>query len=98
MVEAGIGRYGPYVKHEKINATIPRDRAPEDITLAEAVELIAARAAKGPAKKKTAKKAPAKKKTAKKSAAKKSAAKKGAAKKSARKAAPSKEAADEAAS
>jgi DNA topoisomerase I len=92
------GRYGPYVKHEKINATIPRDRAPEDITLAEAVELIAARAAKGPAKKKTAKKAPAKKKAAKKSAAKKSAAKKGAAKKSARKAAPSKEAADEAAS
>jgi len=92
------GRYGPYVKHEKINATIPRDRAPEDITLAEAVELIAARAAKRPAKKKTAKKAPAKKKAAKKSAAKKSAAKKGAAKKSARKAAPSKEAADEAAS
>jgi DNA topoisomerase-1 len=92
------GRYGPYVKHEKINATIPRDRAPEDITLEEAVELIAARAAKGPAKKKTAKKAPAKKKTAKKSAAKKSAARKGAAKKSTRKAAQSKKAADQAAS
>ncbi|MDJ0513801.1 MAG: type I DNA topoisomerase [Methyloceanibacter sp.] len=86
------GRYGPYVKHDKINATIPRDRAPEDITLEEAIELIAARAAKGPAKKKTAKKA------AKKTPAKKSTAKKTAAKKSTRKRAPSKEAADEAAS
>lgn len=97
------GRYGPYVKHEKINATIPRDRAPEDVTLEEAVELIAARAAKGPAKKKAAKKAPAKKKAAKKTAAKKAPAKKAAAKKSAakkpaRKSAPSNEAADEAAS
>ena len=92
------GRYGPYVKHEKINATIPGDRAPEDITLDEAVALIAARAAKGPAKKKAAKKAPAKKKAAKKTAAKKTAAKKSTTKKSARKSAPSKEAADEAAS
>ncbi|ODR98687.1 DNA topoisomerase I [Methyloceanibacter methanicus] len=87
------GRYGPYVKHEKVNATIPGDRAPEDITLDDAVALIAARAAKGPAKKKAAKKAPAKKK-----AAKKTAAKKGTAKKPTRKSAPSKEAADEAAS
>jgi DNA topoisomerase I len=77
------GRYGPYVKHAKINATIPRDRAPEEVTLEEAVELIAARAAKGPAKKK----APAKKAAAKKPA-----------KKSARKSAKSKEAAEEAAS
>ncbi|MEM7397722.1 MAG: type I DNA topoisomerase [Pseudomonadota bacterium] len=91
------GRYGPYVKHDKINATIPRDRAPEDISLEEAIELIAARAAKGPAKKKASKKA-AKKTTAKKSAAKKTAAKKSAAKKSTRKRTPSKEAADEAAS
>jgi DNA topoisomerase-1 len=77
------GRYGPYVKHAKVNATIPRDRAPEEVTLEEAVELIAARAAKGPAKKK----APAKKAAAKKPA-----------KKSARKSAKSKEAAEEAAS
>ncbi|GFO82718.1 MAG: hypothetical protein A49_23450 [Methyloceanibacter sp.] len=97
------GRYGPYVKHEKINATIPKDRNPEQITLEEAVELIAARAAKGPAKKKAAKKAPAKKSAAKKTAAKKSTAKSPAkgqtvSKKTARRSAPSKEAADEAAS
>ncbi|MEM9592576.1 MAG: topoisomerase C-terminal repeat-containing protein, partial [Pseudomonadota bacterium] len=96
------GRYGPYVKHDKINATIPRDRAPEHISLEEAIELIAARAAKGPAKKKATKKAAkkttAKKATAKKTATKKTAAKKSAAKKSTRKRTPSKEAADEAAS
>ena len=28
-VEVLSGRYGPYVKHGKINATIPKDRAPE---------------------------------------------------------------------
>jgi DNA topoisomerase-1 len=60
------GRYGPYVKHGEVNATVPRDREPEQVTMEEAVELIAARTAKGPAKKKPAKK-PARKaaKTAK---------------------------------
>ncbi|CAN0089701.1 unnamed protein product, partial [Discosporangium mesarthrocarpum] len=59
------GRYGAYVKHGKINATIPKDRDPAELTLDEAVVLIAERAAK--TGKKTAKK-PAKKatKTAKK--------------------------------
>jgi len=65
-VQVLSGRYGPYVKHSKVNATIPRDREPEQVTLEEAVELIAARAAKGPAKKRSAKaKSPAKKSTRK---------------------------------
>lgn len=74
------GRYGPYVKHGKINATIPKDTKPEDVTMDQAIELIAARAAKAgkkPAAKKKApamKKAPAKKAVAKKPAAKKKAA------------------------
>ena len=55
-VQVLSGRYGPYVKHSKVNATLPRDREPEQVTLEEAVELIAARAAKGPAKKKPARK------------------------------------------
>jgi DNA topoisomerase I len=50
-VEVLSGRYGPYVKHGKVNATLPKDRNPEQLTMAEAVELIAAREAKGPAKK-----------------------------------------------
>ncbi len=78
------GRYGPYVKHKKTNATIPKDKDPKSVTLEEAVELIKAREAKG--KKKPAKK-PAKKKAAPK---KKAAAKK---KPAAKKAAPKKKAA-----
>ncbi|MEP3050165.1 MAG: type I DNA topoisomerase [Erythrobacter sp.] len=59
------GRYGPYVTDGNFNATIPKDVKPEDVTEAQAIELIDARAAKGPAKKKRAKKkAPAKKKKA----------------------------------
>ena len=53
------GRYGPYVKWEKVNATLPKDVAPEAVTLEQALELIAAkprqgaegRPAKGAAKK-----------------------------------------------
>ncbi|MBW7922123.1 MAG: type I DNA topoisomerase [Rubellimicrobium sp.] len=68
------GRYGPYVKWGKVNATIPKEMTPEAITFDEAVALIDARAAKGGTKKKVAaKKAPAKKAAAKKPAAKKKA-------------------------
>ncbi|MBY8915184.1 type I DNA topoisomerase [Nitratireductor sp. L1-7-SE] len=74
------GRYGPYVNHGKINATLPKGKDPMDVTLEEALELIAAKAAKGGKKKPAAKKkAPAKKTTtAKKTTAakKKTAAKK----------------------
>jgi DNA topoisomerase-1 len=41
------GRYGPYVKHGKINATLPKSVPPEDVTLEQAVNLIAEKSAKG---------------------------------------------------
>ena len=65
------GRYGPYASHAGVNATLPRDKTPDTISLDEAVALIDARAAQGggkpsrrraPAKAKTSsRKAPAKK-------------------------------------
>ena len=87
------GRYGPYVTDGTTNATLPRDKKPEELTEAEAIELIDARAAKGPAKGK--KKAAPKKAAAKKPAAKaeggdKAPAKKAPAKKPAAKKAPAK--------
>jgi DNA topoisomerase-1 len=57
------GRFGPYVKYDKVNATIPKDEAPESITLERGLELIAARIAKGTTKKPARKKAAAKRKT-----------------------------------
>ncbi|MGD2002265.1 MAG: type I DNA topoisomerase [Rhodobacteraceae bacterium] len=45
------GRYGAYVKFGKINATLPKDVKPEDVTMDMAVQLIAEKAAKGGAKK-----------------------------------------------
>jgi DNA topoisomerase-1 len=81
-VQVLSGRFGPYVKHGKINATLPRNVAPETLTLDTALELIAAKAAKGPSKK-PARKPAAKEKSAvgdKKPAARKPAAKKTAAK------------------
>jgi DNA topoisomerase I len=68
------GRFGPYVQHGSIRATLPRDKDKDAVTLDEAVELIAAKAAKTGTTKKAApkKKATAKKKTAaKKTVAKK---------------------------
>lgn len=41
------GRYGPYVKHGRTNATLPKDSEVDDVTLEQAVELIAAKVAKG---------------------------------------------------
>jgi DNA topoisomerase-1 len=75
------GRFGPYIKHEDINANVPRGKDPQDVTLEEAVALIAEREAKGGGgKKKPVRKAAAPKPmTAKTVKAKKPAAKKKAA-------------------
>jgi DNA topoisomerase-1 len=88
------GKYGPYVKWEKVNATIPSEIEPEDLSIDQAVQLIEEKLAKSPAKRKAApKKKPAAKK---KAAAKKPAAKKAAAQKApAKKVAPKKPADDE---
>lgn len=59
------GRYGPYVKWEKVNATIPKDIKPEDVTQEMAIELVNERAAKKGTKKKAAPKKAAPKKTKK---------------------------------
>ncbi len=70
-IEIYAGRYGPYVQHAKIRATLPKSIEPEALTLEEALALLNAKALKdAPAKKTTVKK------TVKKVAAKKSAVKK----------------------
>lgn len=66
LVSIMEGKYGPYVKWDKVNATLPKGSEPEDVTLEAAVLLIEEKAAK---KGKGRRKAPAKKK---KAAAKKS--------------------------
>jgi DNA topoisomerase I len=50
------GRYGPYVSDGKTNASLNKDENPDELTLARALDLLAARAAKGPSKKKSARK------------------------------------------
>ena len=74
-IEVFEGRYGPYVKWGKVNATLPKDVTPDAVTLEQAIELVNAKGGS------TKKKAPAKKAAAKKPAAKKAAPKKKAAKK-----------------
>ncbi|WP_435231520.1 type I DNA topoisomerase [Pseudopelagicola sp. nBUS_20] len=62
------GRYGAYVKWEKVNATIPKDIDAKDVTMDQAVQWIAEKAAKKkPTRRKAAtkKKVPVKKTTSK---------------------------------
>ena len=92
------GRWGPYVTDGKTNASLPKSVPPDELTINEAVELLARRAervaAKKGGRKKGSKKKASKKKAAKKKA-KKKAAKKASKKKSAKKqAAPKKPAED----
>ena len=62
------GRFGPYVQHGTVRATLPKDKREETPSLELAVELLAAKSGK--------KKAAAKKKSTKKKATKKKSAKK----------------------
>ncbi len=72
------GRFGPYVEHNKLRATLAKGSDISEITLEEALPLLAAKAAKAPAAKKTTKKNTKKvaKKATRKTTAKKVAAKK----------------------
>ena len=57
------GKYGPYVNHGKVNATLPKGKDPASVTFDEAVAMIAEKAAKGDSGKKPFRgKAPARKK------------------------------------
>jgi len=40
------GRYGPYVKHGQVNATVPRDYDSDSLTFEQALEILAAKSAK----------------------------------------------------
>lgn len=85
------GKYGPYVNYGKVNATLPKGKDPQSVTVEDAVALIAEKEAKGggknpfrkaaAARAPTAKKTTAKTTTGKKTTAKRSATKKPAAKK-----------------
>jgi len=76
------GKYGPYVKWGKVNATLPKELTPEEVTLDEALALVAEKADKG---KKPARKAAPKAVAAKKPAAKAAVKRPGAVKKPAAK-------------
>jgi DNA topoisomerase-1 len=70
-VQVMAGRYGPYVKWDKVNATIPKESDPQSVTLEQALELIAAKATKGGKSAKGGRAKAAKKPAAKKPASKK---------------------------
>ena len=67
------GPYGPYIKHGKVNVSVPEGKKPEEVTVEEAVALLTE---KGGAVKKTTKKSTTTKKTTAKKTAKKTAEKK----------------------
>ena len=82
-VDVFTGRYGPYIKHGKTNATVPKEMDPEKLTMEQALSILVAKegspkkkAAKKKAAKKTAKKKVAKKKTTKKKVVRKKVVKK----------------------
>lgn len=75
IISVRAGRYGPYVNQGKVNATLPKEVKPEDVTIEQALELIAAKGGASGTKKSSSRSAGAKKAPAKKAATKKPAAK-----------------------
>lgn len=71
-IEVFSGRFGPYVQHNGIRATLPKSVTPEELTVEQALELLAEKAAKEGGKT-TGKKTTAKKTATKKAPAKKAA-------------------------
>ena len=87
-IEVLKGRYGPFVTDGKRNASVPKDREPEELTLEECRKLLdeaPPKGRRGRFGKKSGKKKPGSKKSAKKKASKKKASKKKSAKKKASK-------------
>lgn len=68
-IEVFSGRFGPYVQHNGLRATLPKSVTPEELTVEQALELLAEKAAKDGGKT-AGKKAPAKKSAAKKTTSK----------------------------
>ncbi|NEU83937.1 type I DNA topoisomerase [Nostoc sp. UIC 10630] len=64
------GPYGPYIKHGKTNVSIPEGQTVEDITLTEALNLLAAKASTAKSTRKTTKSTTSKSKSTAKSTAK----------------------------
>src|SRR5680860_1588727 len=46
-IDVGIGRYGPYVKHQRIYASIPKDTFVLEVDLEQAIDLLARKANRG---------------------------------------------------
>ena len=60
------GPYGPYIKHGKVNVSVPEGKKPEEVTIEEAVELLKEKGGEVKKKKTTKKKTTTKKATTKK--------------------------------
>jgi DNA topoisomerase I len=43
-VEIYKGKYGPYIKHGKVNVSLPKDSVPEEVTMEQAIALLATKA------------------------------------------------------
>jgi DNA topoisomerase-1 len=63
-VTVRAGRFGPYVNHGKVNATLPRTVKPEELTLEQAVTLLSEKEAKGGGGRKAPSRRPAARKAA----------------------------------